>query len=183
MKQIIGLNLLWLIPGVVGGSEEYTVRLLDAVEPHLAPELEIELFCQGSLLEAHPGLADRFVTHLPPVATARKLARFGIESTWLPVASRHVDAMHHGGGVLPYDPLPQHRRRPSLVTIHDTQPLDLPSNFSRCPATLVCDDAASCSPFGRSAGMHEHVHQAADDSPFRRSRRPASRRESRLEQS
>ena len=24
----VGVNLLWLVPGVVGGSEEYTTRLL-----------------------------------------------------------------------------------------------------------------------------------------------------------
>lgn len=130
MTRTIGLNLLWLIPGVVGGSEEYTLRLLKAVEPHLGPDLAVELFCQPSLLDAHPDLGDRFHTHTPPVATARKLPRFGIESSWLPIASRHVAAIHHGGGVLPYDPIPQHRRRPSLVTIHDTQPLDLPTNFS-----------------------------------------------------
>ena len=27
----VGVNLLWLVPGVVGGSEEYTVRLLAAL--------------------------------------------------------------------------------------------------------------------------------------------------------
>ena len=29
----VGVNLLWLVPGVVGGSEEYTVRLLEALRP------------------------------------------------------------------------------------------------------------------------------------------------------
>ena len=33
----IGLNLLWLVPGVVGGSEEYTTRLLGALMD-LAPD-------------------------------------------------------------------------------------------------------------------------------------------------
>ncbi len=27
----VGSNLLWLVPGVVGGSEEYTVRVLESI--------------------------------------------------------------------------------------------------------------------------------------------------------
>jgi hypothetical protein len=38
----IGVNLLWCLPGQVGGSEEYVTRFLAEV-PGVAPELELLL--------------------------------------------------------------------------------------------------------------------------------------------
>ena len=38
--QRVGLNLLWLVPGVVGGSEEYTTRLLSAISRAQPPDID-----------------------------------------------------------------------------------------------------------------------------------------------
>jgi alpha-1,3-rhamnosyl/mannosyltransferase len=122
--RTIGVNLLWLIPEVVGGSEEFTIRLLRSVSDLDPADLRIELFCQPVLLEAHPDLSDRFEVRTPPVSTQAKLPRVALESTWFPLVAHSVDAVHHGGGVLPYN-----SPTPAVVTVHDTQPLDLPDNF------------------------------------------------------
>ena len=48
-----------------------------------------------------------------------------VESTWLARRSAGFDVVHHFGGRLPAQ-----RSGPSLLAVHDIQPLDLPANFS-----------------------------------------------------
>ena len=120
----IGINLLWLVPGVVGGSEESTVRLLQAVRRLDPDDLDLCLYGQPELFDAHPELADWFEVRVSPVARS-KGARIALEHTWLPTVTRHDDLVHHGGGVVPAV-----RSAPPLVTVHDLQPLDLPQHFS-----------------------------------------------------
>ena len=40
----LGANLLWLVPGVVGGSEDYTVRLLDSFARQATGHRDLTLF-------------------------------------------------------------------------------------------------------------------------------------------
>ncbi|MFV0526537.1 MAG: glycosyltransferase family 4 protein [Acidimicrobiales bacterium] len=120
----VGVNLLWLVPGVVGGSEEYTLRLLRALDDGDHGDLRLRVYGTEALLAAHPDLAERF----PVVTAPRALGRAGrvaVEHSWLAAASRHDDLVHHAGGVVPAV-----RLRPAVLTIHDLQPLDLPDNFS-----------------------------------------------------
>lgn len=124
-SAVIGLNLLWLVPGVVGGSEEYTVRLLRAFDRLDPEDLELRLYAQPSLAEAYPDLTNRFETVVGPRVVGNKLARIGADATWLVRASRHDDLVHHAGSVAPINS-PQ----PYVLTVHDLQPLDLPENFS-----------------------------------------------------
>ncbi|MFT7601913.1 MAG: glycosyltransferase involved in cell wall biosynthesis [Acidimicrobiales bacterium] len=124
-RNSVGVNLLWLIPGVVGGSEEYTVGLLNAIAGH-EHDLALTLYCQPALLRAYPHLGDRYRVETLPVDVALKPLRFGLECSWLAMASRRDRLVHHGGGVLPLG-WPRGR---SIVTIHDLQPVDLPANFS-----------------------------------------------------
>jgi len=125
----VGANLLWLVPGVVGGSEEYTVRLLTAFaeqrEEH--PDLDLTLFVNRSLLVAHPDLVAALPTVVAPVPGTNRVVRVGVESTWLVAQARRrrIEVMHHMGGTMP--PL---RPCPGLVTIHDLQPFDMPGHFS-----------------------------------------------------
>ncbi|MEY2570165.1 MAG: hypothetical protein QOE63_515, partial [Acidimicrobiaceae bacterium] len=74
-----------------------------------------------------PELAEAFPTVVGPVEGARKSMRVLTETTWLALAARRgrIELLHHAGGTIP--PL---RLTPSIVTIHDLQPLLLPSNFS-----------------------------------------------------
>ncbi|MEM7339882.1 MAG: glycosyltransferase family 1 protein [Actinomycetota bacterium] len=125
--KAIGLNLLWLAPGVVGGSEEYTIRVLRALhETGEAPP--VRLYARPELLATYPDLAERFA-HRTIDMPGSKAARVATEHSWLAAASRHDVVVHHGGGVVP-----SVRSRPALVTVFDLQPLDLPHHFSRIKA-------------------------------------------------
>ena len=53
----VGVNLLWLVPGVVGGSEEYSVRLLRAVAEHRPDDLDLVLFVHPGIPAAHAEVA------------------------------------------------------------------------------------------------------------------------------
>ncbi len=119
----VGVNLLWLIPGIVGGSEEYTIGLLDAVAD--AEEVAITIFAQPTLIEAHPHLAEAFDVVTLPRSVAMKPARFAAECSWLAVVGRQHELMHHGGGIAPFG-----SRQRVVVTVHDLQPLELGANFS-----------------------------------------------------
>lgn len=124
--ESIGVNLLWLEPGVVGGSENYTLSLLRAVHDVDPLDLELVLYGSQSILDHHPDIGQRFEFVVAPSLPARKLGRVAAEHTWL---SRHTgrhQLMHYAGGVLPKGAPSQ-----SILTILDLQPLDLPQNFGR----------------------------------------------------
>lgn len=124
----IGCNLLWLVPGVVGGSEEYTVGLLRAWvrQADRFPDLELVLFVNRSFPARYPDLVQDLRCIVAPVSGRSKLLRVMAESTWLAWRSRQerVALVHHMGGTMPAC-----RTAPGVLTIHDLQPWDLPQNF------------------------------------------------------
>ncbi len=132
----IGVNLLWLVPGVVGGSEEYTLRLLRALSDAAPSDLRLRIYGQAPLFDVHSDLAERFETVTAPEGRAGKVGRIGLEASWLAAVSRHDNVVHHAGGVVP--PV---RTVSPVVTVHDLQPLDLPAYFSaakrRWLATMI----------------------------------------------
>ncbi len=129
--RTIGINLCWLAPGIVGGSEEYAVRLLRHVHPLLEDAtvddrpLRLRLYCRAGLIEAHPDLKDRYRHVVMPWPGPPVAARVALESSWLAAISRDDSVVHHLGGTVPIV-----RSAPPLVTIHDLQPLDLAHNFT-----------------------------------------------------
>jgi alpha-1,3-rhamnosyl/mannosyltransferase len=127
----VGVNLLWLVPGAVGGSEESTVRTLVAIADRGQDDLRIVLFAVRDLPRAHPELADMFPVVRLPSSGRRKLLRVAAEHTWLraELRRRRIDVVHHAGGTMPTGSAP-----PAVVTVHDLQPLELPENF---PAARV----------------------------------------------
>ncbi len=126
----VGVNLLWLVPGVVGGSEEYTTRLLRAVAEQPPTDLRLTLFALAPFAEAHPELVEAFPTVTTRLDGHRRSERVAAEATWLALQAsrRSVDLLHHAGGVVP--PGPALARIPSVLTIHDLQPVEHPENFS-----------------------------------------------------
>lgn len=123
----IGVNLTWLVPGVVGGSEEYIVRLLEAVAPMTEGRYRLQLYARPELAAAHPGLAERYRLVTAPLGgmpAGSKPARVALEHSWLPVVSRHDHFIHHPGGTVP-----SVRAQPAIVTVHDLQPLEMPEHF------------------------------------------------------
>ena len=122
-SEDLGVNLLWLVPGVVGGTERSTIELLRAVA-EVDDRPSMRLYLAADLLEAHPSLAHMFpVTVAAPSLSARPL-RVGVEASWLAWATHRHRLVHHVGGLVP--PV---RSTPTVVTVHDIQPLDHPERF------------------------------------------------------
>lgn len=167
----VGVNLLWLVPGVVGGSEEYTTRLLRALHAAAPTDLRITLFALAPFAEAHSDLVEAFPTVVVGLDGRVKPQRVAAEATWLArQARRHrVDLLHHAGGVVP--PGPAIGRIASVLTIHDLQPLLVPENFSparrRWIALMLPRSAARArvvlTPSDpSSASVVEHLHTPAE---------------------
>jgi glycosyltransferase involved in cell wall biosynthesis len=121
------VNLCWLVPGVVGGSEESVTDALRAVADDLPDDLELRLAVLETFPTAHPDLAERFDTSVLRHDGSNKARRVAAEHTWLVREARRWGAgvVHHAGGVVPL----VHPGR-VVLTIQDLQPLDLPQNFS-----------------------------------------------------
>ena len=121
----IAVNLLHIVPGEVGGSEEYAVRTLAAYARHGSPDLVPVLHVLTPFVNAHRTLCEAFETVVCPLDGGNRVRRILAELTWLAARTAEVDAVHHLGGRLP-----GRGRRPAAVTIHDLQPLLRPENFS-----------------------------------------------------
>ncbi len=123
----VGCNLLWLVPGSVGGTETATVALAardrgGSARRRRADALRARLV-RPDLPRRGRGVPD------PPGAPrpgASGACGWRPRTTWLArQATGEVDLVHHIGGVLP--PV---QGAPGLVTIHDLQPFDMPENFT-----------------------------------------------------
>lgn len=124
-------NLSFVLPGEVGGSEEFSVRLLRAARDHLADEVELGIVAHDRLFDAHPNLRPQAAARIPgPVH--RRAYRVAAESVLLPRHTTGADVTHHFGGRLP-----SRHTRPAVVTIHDIQPLDLTENFSAVKSAFL----------------------------------------------
>jgi len=117
-------NLSFVVPGAVGGSEEYSVRLLDAVRASDDSGIDLAVAGSSALFNAYPRLAP--AGHLSFRGPAGLRAyRAAVESTWLTRVTSDAALVHHFGGRLP-----SRRTARTVVTVHDIQPLDMPHNFS-----------------------------------------------------
>ncbi len=119
------VNLTWLVPGVVGGSEEATTDSIRAVLDH-HPEVSLRLAVLRTFAAAHPDLVDACRCEVLDQDGTSKARRVLAEQRWLAERTRSVDpdVTHHAGGVVPLV-----HPGAAVVTIHDLQPLDLPGNF------------------------------------------------------
>ncbi|MGI9579270.1 MAG: glycosyltransferase family 4 protein [Microthrixaceae bacterium] len=127
------VNLTWLVPGTVGGSEESTTDALRALLEH-EPEAELTLAVLSGFAAAHGDLADACRCEVLDSTGSNKVARVAAEQTWLARRTRALapDVVHHAGGVMPL----RHPGR-TVLTIHDLQPLDMPENFSFAKRTYI----------------------------------------------
>lgn len=122
----IGMNLLWLRPGDVGGTETYARRVIRALITQGSVG-DLHLFGTEPAIDAVRPATGAIVPHSAapgPIPPARRVL---LERTWLRSATRSVDldVLHHLGGTVPFD-----SDIPLIVTIHDLQPLDEPENFA-----------------------------------------------------
>ncbi len=124
----IAVNLLWLAPGRVGGSEEYLVRQLAG----LPDDVDVTLYGTPTLRAAHPELTTRFATSELRVRRDSRALRIVAEHSWLSWATRAAAVVHHGGGTAPLG-----ARRPYVLTVHDLQYLTYPEHFGRARLTYL----------------------------------------------
>lgn len=96
----VGLNLLYLVPGQVGGSEVYARELVGALG-RARPELELVAFTnrEGAPSLAHAGWPANVRIVRMPVRGASKPARVATELARLPLAARRhrVELLHSLG--------------------------------------------------------------------------------------
>jgi alpha-1,3-rhamnosyl/mannosyltransferase len=121
----VAVNLMWCVPGDVGGSEQYLVRqLLGLAE--CADASGVVLYGPPALATAHPHLAGAYPFVGAPVDGTRRWRRMISESGWLHRRTADARIVHHGGGTAPV-----RARRPYVLTIHDLQWLTYPRYFGR----------------------------------------------------
>src|SRR5438128_1418370 len=125
----LGFNLLYLVPGAVGGTETVARETLAALR-RVAPDLDAVVYVAPEAresFEAEPWAAGwRFVAS--PVPSRVKPLRLAAELTWLPARLRHdgVGLLHSLGTTTP--PLCPVR---SVVTVNDVIYHHYPETFPR----------------------------------------------------
>ncbi|MFW2334318.1 glycosyltransferase family 4 protein [Ilumatobacter sp.] len=117
----VAVNLTWMAPGRVGGSEAYLTRQLMGLDDH---EFEIDLLCDAAVLDHHPVLTERFRTTAMPFSGGHRVIRIGLEHSWLALRARGAAVIHHGGGTVPMV-----GPGPIVLTIHDLQYRRFPQYF------------------------------------------------------
>ncbi|MEO6124173.1 MAG: glycosyltransferase family 1 protein [Ilumatobacteraceae bacterium] len=122
----VAVNLLWCVPGAVGGSEEYLVRQLvglAAIESAVVPTL----YVLPGFAAAHPELAAVFRMVEAKVDGANRARRVLAEHMWLARETSGSRLVHHGGGTLPGKPA---KGSATVLTIHDLQYRTFPQYLS-----------------------------------------------------
>src|SRR6056297_1862829 len=120
----VAVNLLWCVPGQVGGSEQYLVRQLLGLAEE-AHGFVPRLYCLPAFVDAHPELAEIYPMETAGISGDQRPRRIAYEHTWLARRTRSADLVHHGGGTAPMV-----GRRPIVLTIHDLQHLTSPEYLS-----------------------------------------------------
>lgn len=124
MTTRVAVNLTWIAPGRVGGSEQYLARQLLGLD-EIGADVDVEILCTPSFERVHVALARRFDLTTTPIDRDNRGVRIALEHTWLAARTRHADVVHHGGGTTP-----MLGRRPIVLTIHDLQYRRFPEYFS-----------------------------------------------------
>jgi len=119
----VTVNLMWLRPGLTGGSENFAINLLKAIAEH-KPQVHIEIVAPSNVFEAYPFLSADFETKITKVQSSR-VRRVVSENLMF---RNHVSSsmVHHMGGTAART----FRDTKSVTTIYDLQFLEYPENFS-----------------------------------------------------
>lgn len=112
----IGLNLLYLLPGEVGGTETYARELLSAFARIESSEAQFVVFVNREAADWPLPEAPNFTRVVCPVSAVSRGQRYRFEQLQLPRLARKfgVAVLHSLGYVAPL-----RLQCPSVVTIHD----------------------------------------------------------------
>jgi glycosyltransferase involved in cell wall biosynthesis len=122
----VALNLLWLVPDDVGGSEESTLATIRGLVDLAPSDLDLRLLVLEPFRAAHPDVVDALPTDVLPMRGRSRAARVAGEATWLAARTRTADLVHHAGGTAP-----PRSRVPYVLTLHDLQPLERSATHGR----------------------------------------------------
>ncbi len=119
----IGINLLYLIPGKVGGTETYARELI----PVMAETDQLVIYCDRSTALTFKPTKNVKIIALP-FNSSNRLARIFLEQTLLPILClvHQVDVQFSLGYSAPFIHF-----CPSVVTIHDLNWYFHPEDFNR----------------------------------------------------
>jgi len=111
----VGLNLLYLIPGVVGGTESYARSLIHSLGA-LDDENEYVVFVNKLAADMDITPGPNFRRVICPFLPLRRVVRYGWEQGILPfqVSREKIDLVHSLGFVVPLA-----ARSRQIVTVHD----------------------------------------------------------------
>ncbi len=118
MSHRLDINLLWLVPGQVGGSEESTVSSLLGLAALAPADLDLRVLVLEPFADAHPEVAAALPIEVLRLSGRSRPARVVAESTWLAGRTGEADLVHHAGGTAPV-----RSAAPYVITLHDLQPL------------------------------------------------------------
>jgi alpha-1,3-rhamnosyl/mannosyltransferase len=125
MTVRVAVNLMWCVPGDVGGSEQYLVRQLLGLD-ECGESDGVTVYGPAALASAHPRLPAAFPFVAAPVDGRSRWRRMIAESGWLHRRTEDAALVHHGGGTAPI-----RARRPYVLTIHDLQHRTFPQYVTR----------------------------------------------------
>jgi glycosyltransferase involved in cell wall biosynthesis len=111
----IALNLLYLLPGVVGGTETYARSLIKALARQ-GDDNEYSIFLNRESAELDVTPAENFTRVVCPINATNRAARYSWEQGAMPLQLRRSrpDIVHSLGYVIPLA-----ARGPQVVTVHD----------------------------------------------------------------
>jgi glycosyltransferase involved in cell wall biosynthesis len=121
----VAVNLLWCVPGEVGGSEEYLVRQLLGLAEVVPADWRPRVFALPGFAAAHPDLAALMPIETAPFGGSHRVRRIAGEIGWLRRRTGGAALTHHGGGTAPLG-----ASRPFVLTVHDLQYRTFPQHFS-----------------------------------------------------
>jgi glycosyltransferase involved in cell wall biosynthesis len=138
----VGLNLLYLLPGVVGGTETYAAGLLHGLAAVASRSAEFFVYLNRESTSWTLPTAGNFQRVLCPISARSQAARYLYEQTRLPRLARghRIDVLHSCGYVSPL-----WASFPTVVTIHDL-------NYRAFGAQM---------PLGRRVALQFFVRQSA----------------------
>ena len=149
----VAVNLLWCVPGDVGGSEEYLVRQLLGLADRREGFVPT-LYCLPAFVDAHPELVAQYPVVAARITGADRPRRVLAENTWLARRTRPADVVHHGGGTVPTI-----GSGPIVLTIHDLQYLTYPGVPDARQASLPAHGDPAVDPPGDGHRDAERVRQ------------------------